>query len=483
MKPIQKILSGIEYKVEGTLPEQVSSISNNSKNISQGDIFFAIRGTETDGHKYIKSAIDNGAVAVVVEEKQTRLNIPQIIVNNSRQALSIAAKNYYGDPSRDLKVIGITGTNGKTSTVNIFNQIISSTGILTGTIGTLGYTIGDDQYDCSLTTPSIIDLQKIFKKMLDKNVEIAAMEVSSHAIALGRVHDIHFHGGCFTNLSQDHLDFHKTMEEYAETKAKLFSMIDRKGFALYNKDSSYAGKFITRSSAELFSFSINDKKANYYWSDNTSFHSSISGKIHTPNKEIKINCPLSGKFNLQNILAATAIADQLKINASDISKALAKLKPIPGRLQEIKAGKGPRVFIDYAHTPDAISSILVELRALLPDGGRLIALFGCGGNRDRKKRPLMSKAVEQYADLPVLTTDNPRYEDPEKIIMDAEKGFSGEKNYKKIVDRKEAIKWSINKSNEKDIIAILGKGHETYQDIKGKKYPFSDHKIVQENLS
>ncbi|HMA62521.1 MAG TPA: UDP-N-acetylmuramoyl-L-alanyl-D-glutamate--2,6-diaminopimelate ligase [bacterium] len=478
MKDLEHILEGIDYTVFGKLPKSVTSLANDSRKVKKGSLFFAIRGTSTDGHKYLDQAVNNDASAVVVEEKSD-LDIPQIIVENSRTALSRAAKNFYNDPTSKLKLIGITGTNGKTSTVYILRQILNSAQIPNGSVGTLGYTIKDQHFDSSLTTPDIIDLQKTYRKMVAQNVKIAIMEVSSHALAMKRVEDIHFQGVCFTNISQDHLDFHKNMDNYASTKARLFGMVDSSGFAISSIDSQYSHLFIDNCMATVHTFSM-EKDADYTWSADTTFHNTIKGRIRTPDQNIKIECPLSGKFNLQNILAAVAIADQLEIKKENISKAMAEIESVPGRLQEITAQGQPRIFIDYAHTPDAILNVLEELHNITPENGQLKVIYGCGGNRDRAKRPLMTQAVEKYADLPILTTDNPRFEEPEDIISHAEQGFSENSDYQIIINRKEAIQNTLKNSSQTDIIAILGKGHETYQEIKGKKYPFSDFKIVQE---
>lgn len=478
MKNIQQVIDGMDYNIRGKLPHKISSIANNSKQVKKGGLFFAIKGTKTDGHKYIQDAIDKGAAAVVVEEQQPEMDTAQIIVDDSRKALSLAAKNFYDDPTAKLNVVGITGTNGKTSTVYILRRIASLSKIPAGTIGTLGYTILNAYHDCSLTTPDVIKLQSIFQQMVKQGVKTVFMEVSSHAIALHRVRDIHFKGVCFLNLSQDHLDFHNTMEEYATTKARLFSMVDQEGFAICNVDSQYAPKFIDNCKANLFTFSL-EQDGDYTWQKVNSYHNTIDGLIKTPQNEIHINSKLSGKFNLQNILAAVAIADNINIEHQKIENAFRKIEPVPGRIQEISLEQGPRVFIDYAHTPHAIINVLDELRELVPEDGRLITVYGCGGDRDRKKRPSMTAAVEKYSDLSVLTTDNPRFEKPEAIIEDAKQGFSGKKDYKIIVDRVQAINWSLKESNENDIVAILGKGHETYQEIKGKRYPFSDFKVVR----
>ncbi|MCK4296019.1 MAG: UDP-N-acetylmuramoyl-L-alanyl-D-glutamate--2,6-diaminopimelate ligase [Candidatus Marinimicrobia bacterium] len=478
-KSTQQVLKGIAFQLYGNLPESISSLTFNSKNVQSGSLFFAIRGQKDNGHKYIPQAIKKGASAVVVENIFPDITTPQIKVTNTRTALSHAAANYYDNPSKKMTVVGITGTNGKTTVVYLLNHILKTANVPRGTIGTLGYSIGDENFSGNLTTPESVTLQKILYKMTKNSISTVIMEVSSHALALRRVEDITFIGGVFTNLSQDHLDFHLTMESYAEAKTELFRKVIMKGFLVCNIDDHYSEKFMNVSKTPISTFSIN-KNANFKWSAGVSYIRKIEGIILSPEGKIRVDCPLSGEFNLKNILAAIAVAINLGIKPETISQALSQIESIPGRLQEIYKSGYPRIFVDYAHTPDAIKNVLETLKEIIPQDGKLIALFGCGGNRDRKKRPLMAKAVESFADFAVVTDDNPRFEDPQQIIQETVKGFSKSMSYKIINGRKKAIMWTLKNASINDIIALLGKGHEIYQEINGKRYPFNEVLIVKD---
>ncbi len=480
-KMIAEILNGIEYQVQGTLPETVVSINNNSKNILPGSLFFAISGTQTDGHDFIPQAIENGAVATVVEKFQNNITIPQIIVKNSRAALATAAANHYSHPAKKLSIIGVTGTNGKTTTVYLLNKIWKAANISRGTIGTIGYSINEDYHSSNLTTPDSIQLQEILAKMVDAEVTSVAMEVSAHALSLNRVDNIEFIGGIFTNISQDHLDYYTTMDNYVKAKIQLFNRVSPKGFRLSNTDDVHSKDFEHVGQAALLSYSI-QKQADFRWSKDVRYSNGIDGTIKGRGIEIPIKTKLSGYFNLSNIIAAVAAAAQLGIDPQIISRAFFEIDHIPGRLQEYRKPGSQRVFIDYAHTPDAIINVLKALREMVPAGASLISIFGCGGNRDKTKRPLMAAAAGSLSDYAIITTDNPRFEEPKAIIQDARAGFNSHHHYKAIVDRKEAIKFALKSSRPNDIIAILGKGHEDYQDIKGVKFPHSDLQIVKEIL-
>jgi len=480
-KQITKLLENIDFKLHGVLPEKIESIKNNSMDVHQGDLFFAIRGIQADGHNYIRQAVTNKAAGIVAEKYTENLSTPQIIVKNSRAALSTVAANYYDHPSKFLKIIGVTGTNGKTTTVYLLNQIFKSANKSRGTIGTLGYSINDQFYMLNLTTPDSIQVQEILSKMVADGIEFVAMEVSAHALSLNRVDDIEFSGGIFTNISQDHLDYYGDIEHYVSAKKRLFEIVKPDGYRLSNLDDSYAPEFNTAGDSKLYTYALN-QKADFNWNNDAEYKTGISGNILFGDDQIPIKTKLSGRFNLSNILAATGSAICSGIEANHISDALRKIQYIPGRLQEISNPGFPRVFVDYAHTPDAILNVLTALHDIVPVNGKLITVFGCGGNRDKTKRPLMAKAAASISDIVIVTTDNPRYEEPEVIIKDAITGFTPDKTYEKIVDRKQAINFAVKNAQPNDIVAILGKGHEDYQEIKGIKHPFSDVLIVNELL-
>jgi len=473
-----EILHGLEYQVLGNLPSEINDLSLNSRKLIRGALFCAIRGAQDDGHKYIAEAARNGAAAALVETPDKELSLPQIIVADTKIALSRVAANFYDDPTARMQIAGVTGTNGKTTTVFLLNEIFKEAGLRSGTVGTLGYSIGAERFPSNLTTPDSIQLQQIFRMMADRQVTIAAMEVSSHSLALHRVDDIHYDAGVFTNISQDHLDFHADLDDYAAAKAKLFRMIAPHGFVVINSEDAYAPVFKDAALVPVFTYARHNQ-ADFTWSDNVSSANGIRGTIVFPTGKIEIVCGLSGEFNLKNILAATAVAVNFNIDKNIIAAALAKINSVPGRLQEIFNPGPARIFVDYAHTPDAIINVLQTLHTMLESKGRLIAIFGCGGNRDRSKRPKMAQAVESLADLAVVTTDNPRFEEPEAIIADAVKGFSASYTYLNITDRQEAIVAALKMAQPGDIIAILGKGHETYQEIRGVRFPFYDGEIVE----
>jgi UDP-N-acetylmuramoyl-L-alanyl-D-glutamate--2,6-diaminopimelate ligase len=478
-KPIWQILNGVDYQVKGTLADTISSITNNSNQCVPGSLFFAVTGTQTDGHRYIPQAIDKGAVAVVAEKYQNDIPIPQIMVKNSRAALATAAANYYNHPAKQLSIIGITGTNGKTTTVYLLNQIWKTAGFRRGTIGTIGYSIGEKFHSLLLTTPDALQLQGILAQMVAAKLQNVAMEVSAHALSLNRVDEIEFAGAVFTNISQDHLDFYKTMQNYISAKILLFNRVKSGGFRLINIDDRYAEKFEAVGNTALASYSIH-RNADFRWSESVRHSEGINGLILGKGIEIPIRTKLSGHFNLSNILAAVATAVLQGIDPESIQRALAEIDHIPGRLQEIRGFASQRIFIDYAHTPDAIINVLKALRAIVPPKGKLIAVFGCGGDRDKSKRPLMAAAAGSLADLAILTTDNPRFEEPEAIIEDARFGFNSHHSFITIVDRKAAIRYALQSGGNFDIIAILGKGHENFQDIKGIRYPHNDYQTVKD---
>lgn len=480
-KQITKLLENIDFKLFGVLPDRIESIRNNSRDVRQGDLFFAIRGIQADGHDYIHQAVTNKAIAIVAEKYTENLSAPQIIVENSRAALSTVAANYYDHPSKHLKIIGVTGTNGKTTTVYLLNQIFKSANKSRGTIGTLGYSINDQFYALNLTTPDSIQIQEILANMVADGIELVAMEVSAHALSLNRVDDIEFYVGIFTNISQDHLDFYGDIENYMAAKKRLFEIIKPDGYRLSNLDDSYAPAFNTTGHSTLYTYGLN-QKADFNWNNDAEYQTGISGKILFSGDQIPIETKLSGRFNLSNILAATGGAICSGITANHITDALRKIQYIPGRLQEISRPGFPRVFVDYAHTPDAIVNVLTALRDIVPVDGKLITVFGCGGNRDKSKRPQMAKASASLSDIIIVTTDNPRNEEPEAIINDVIAGFESNQTYEKIIDRKLAIEFAVENARPNDIVAILGKGHEDYQEIKGIKHPFSDVLIVNELL-
>ncbi|MBN2280709.1 MAG: UDP-N-acetylmuramoyl-L-alanyl-D-glutamate--2,6-diaminopimelate ligase [Candidatus Marinimicrobia bacterium] len=471
---LKQLLLDLQYDTRGELPNSIREIKNNSLEVMQGDLFVALVGEQFDAHDFAESAAKMGAAAIVVE-RFLPLNIPQIKVKNTKSALACLADRYYESPTKKMKLAGITGTNGKTTVVYLLKKIFKTAGFNYGTVGTLGYDINGEEFNTSLTTPDSLKLQQIFAAMVARGVTHGAMEVSSHAIDLHRVDAIDFDGVAFTNLTQDHLDYHKTMANYGRTKAKLFDKT--RGFKIANIDGEFAGFFLEKENVMTASIS---KSADFRWQEDVLYKNGIRGTIETPAGCIQIKSALTGNFNLQNILTAVAVAVKMGIDNKAIEKTLQTVDFIPGRLQEVRNPAGIRIFIDYAHTPDAIENVLQSLRDLVPENRRLVSLFGCGGNRDKTKRPKMAAAAEKYSDYCILTSDNPRFEDPIEIINDAKGGFSGDIPVTIFKNRKEAIEFVLDTIEEGDIFAILGKGHENYIDIKGLRLPFSEEQIIMD---
>lgn len=477
---LHNLLNNIENSFKGKLPGQITGLAIDSRKVVKGNLFFALSGENVDGHDFLQQALNNGAIAAVVEKEVESVEIAQIIVENSKKALSVIASKYYGQPTSNMTIVGITGTNGKTTVVTLLDKIFEIAGINRGTIGTLGYSINGKKYNSNLTTPLSLDLQQIFYKMKEQSVTHVAMEVSAHALSLNRVDNVVFHGAAFTNLSQDHLDYYHTMDNYAKSKAELFKKVGENGFLICNLDDEYYRLFRETAKIPVTTFSL-EQNADLIFEPGVTYKNKIVGVIHSPAGKININSNLSGKFNLKNILTAIAISLKLKINREIIEKAIKKIEFIPGRLQEVsQIGKG-RIYIDYAHTPDAIENVLATLKEL-KGNNKLIALFGCGGNRDKKKRPKMAEAVEKFADYAILTSDNPRFENPEEIIEDVSGGFTGKIPVEKISDRKTGIQFGLKITKPGDIFVILGKGHESYIEIKGKRYNFNEVQIINEYL-
>lgn len=475
-----ELLKGVDYEVSfGEENIHINNIHYNSKEVSKGDVFFCMKGLKADGHKYAKAAFEKGAVAIIVENDIEELpNCTVIKVKDSRKALSLASANYYDNPSKKLKIIGITGTNGKTTSTYILKSILEEAGYKVGLIGTIANYIGKDRYEAERTTPESLELQKLFNEMVDKKVDYCVMEVSSHSLSLDRVYGIEFNYGIFTNLTQDHLDFHKTFENYFNAKLKLF---ENSTNIIINTDDIYGRKiesYISRklTNKKIFKFSI-DEASDFMAKEITINEKGIKFSISYNDKKLSFNMPIPGKYNVYNALGCIRLALNEGISAEVIQKAINKVV-VPGRC-EILGNDKFSVIIDYAHTPDGLSNILNTVKEFTK--GRLICVFGCGGDRDATKRPIMGKIAAEICDLCIITSDNPRTEEPMNIIKDIVNGVSRE-NYTIIENRREAIKKSIDMAKQNDIIVIAGKGHETYQILKDKTIEFDEKKIVQEIL-
>lgn len=476
---LNDLLKGLEkivLKTKGDINTEITSLEYDSREVKPGSLFVAIRGYQTDGHQYIKEAITKGAVGILVMEEGL-WNVPSILVQDTREALALLSKNFYGNPANELKIIGITGTNGKTSITYMLQSILEKAGFKVGIIGTIKNEIAGEALESTVTTPESKDLQRLLREMVTKGCAYCLMEVSSHALFLKRVEGILFEVGVFTNLTQDHLDFHESMEEYGRVKQGLFSQIKATGLALVNGDDKYHDKMLEKCSAKrkLTYGIINGKDFLAQKIQMTPFGTSFMVKRRE--STLLIESSLVGAFNVSNMLAAVGVALELGIDVEIIKSGLRDIQ-VPGRFELIVEGQDFGIAIDYAHTPDGLLSVLKTARSITK--GRVISVFGCGGDRDRGKRPIMGQVAGSESDYVILTSDNPRTEDPLIILDEIEKGLKKTTAiYEKIEDRKNALKRAISIARKDDLILVAGKGHEDYQIIGKKKIHFSDQEIVK----
>ena len=472
----------------------ITGISYDSRETKQGDIFVCLIGEKTDGHNYIKEVETKGAKAILAQ-KNTTSTLPVIYVKDTQIALAKLANCFYQVPSRKLRIIGVTGTNGKTTTTHLIQHIFEKNDLKTAIIGTLGTreNTKSDYYDAKHTTPQASELQKQLSQLVDKDFTHLAMEVSSHALSLHRVDECNFSAGVLTNITQDHLDFHLTMDEYSKAKIKLFEMLNnschQKKYAVINKDDKSSEMFIEsiNKNITLVTYSVNEKSD--FQAKNIDF--ALDGVVFdllTPKGNYKVKSKLNGLFNVYNMLAAISVTYCEGIELNKIIEALKDAKEVPGRFQIVKSEKrptAPMCIVDYAHTPDGLKNILEAATQIKKSRGKnsnLICVFGCGGDRDPTKRPKMGKIAEDLSDLVIVTSDNPRSEDPKQIISDI---LSGIKNTSRIIveaDRRAAIQIATEKALENDIIVIAGKGHEDYQILKDKTIHFDDREEVKKAL-
>lgn len=470
--------------IDGPVDREITGLRYDSRRVGPGNLFVAVRGSCFDGHSFIEQAVDKGAVAIVGEKPGLSKRVTMIVVPNSREALARLAATYYGDPSRRLKVIGVTGTNGKSTTTFLVKHLLERANQSTGLIGTVRYEIGERVLPAQRTTPESLDLQELLSQCVEAGCRNVVLEVSSHALSQGRASEIAFDVGAFTNLTQDHLDFHHGMKDYFEAKARLFDSVrdsqKKERAAVINIDDPYGQQLAARFGRDLPIVSYGmGARAQFRASNFKVEMNGTSYQLNAKEKSYLVRLPLIGRFNVYNSLAALAVAHAIGADVRTSVLALANAPQIPGRLEAIPAKRQFHVFVDYAHTDDALLNVLRTCRDLHPN--RLILVFGCGGNRDRTKRVLMGAVADQYADYAILTSDNPRKEDPEAIVRDIEAGFK-RKNYEKIVDRKEAISRAIALAQPKDIVLIAGKGHEKYQEFGDHTIPFDDVEVAARAL-
>ena len=497
---IAEILKGLNVKrVTGPLEKEIEGIAYDSRIVKKGFLFVAIKGLSVDGHAFIKDVISKGAAGVVTEKAVDVQNeITVIEVDDSRDALALMSAAFYRDPSKKLSLIGITGTNGKTTTSYITKNILEVWGKKVGLLGTVQYIVANKILPASHTTPESLDLQGYLREMVDNNIEYGVIEVSSHALALKRVKGCSFRVAVFTNFSQDHLDFHGTMEDYFAAKAMLFDYLGKDDYAVLNWDDpmvrSLAEKLnchcITcglERGAMLRAKNITDNRQQttdnrlqttddrLQTTDNRQ-QWGLSFMIQTPEDEFLVRSELIGRNNIYNILMSAGAAYALGVSREAIIEGIRTVKPIEGRLEKIDAGQNFLCIVDYAHTEDALKKLIEEARLIT--GGKIITVFGCGGDRDRTKRPKMGVVASDLSDFVVITSDNPRIEEASEIIKDIIKGIKKD-NYMIEPDRAKAIEKAVSIANTGDILLIAGKGHENYQEIKGIRYPFSDKEVFK----
>lgn len=482
---LSDLLTGVDFQYQqGSDDVNISMLHYDSRKILPGGLFLCLPGQLTDGHVFIEQAVKNGAVAVVVERGvPVQLGITCVKTTNARKTMARIAANFYDHPSTQLRVVGITGTNGKTTVSHLIQIILEEYGAKTGILGTLYARIDKWQKEYGHTTPESVEVQEFLDMVRQMSGQWAIMEVSSHALEQFRVEEIDFNVAVFTNLTQDHLDYHGTMEEYARAKSKLFSMIPAVPgyFCIINGDDPSCSLFTSVCSASYYTYGINNE-ADVRAVDVDTSLKGTRFMVKTAHKSFPIEMSLIGTFSVYNALAAIAFALAQEIPVEVIQKALHKVWGVPGRFEQVETGGDFTVIVDYAHTPDGLENILKTSRELAEN--RLIVVFGCGGDRDRSKRPLMGGIAGKYSDYCIVTSDNPRNEDPQKIISDIIPGLETVpgSQYVVIPDRREAIRHAIQMACPHDLVIIAGKGHENYQLIKGEKLKFDDRQVAREML-
>jgi UDP-N-acetylmuramoyl-L-alanyl-D-glutamate--2,6-diaminopimelate ligase len=482
-KVLNNILYGVPLQaVAGNMDIAVGNLVFDSRLVAKGDVFVAVYGTQVDGHEYISKAIETGAIAIVCSAlpKDLVKGITYVEVKDSAAALGIMAANFYDNPSGKLKLVGITGTNGKTTIATLLYNLFQSAGYTSGLISTINNRIGNEEYPATHTTPDALQLNKMLAKMVATGVQHCFMEVSSHALAQHRTAGLTFAGAIFTNLSHDHLDYHQTFDAYIKAKKTLFDDLPKGAFALVNNDDKRGKVMLQNTRAEKHFYAIKSvaKFRGKIISNN------LDGlELEVDGKQVWFR--IFGEFNAYNLLAVYGTAVLLGLESAEVLTLMSNLHPAPGRLEQVPNNLGLTALVDYAHTPDALSKVLETISKFRSGNEQLITVVGCGGDRDREKRPKMSAIACQYSEKVILTADNPRSEDPEKIIDDMMAGIgpSVKRKALRISDREEAIKTACLMAQQNDIILIAGKGHENYQEIKGERLPFDDREVLTRMLT
>lgn len=480
MMKLQTLLSQLQnMKMNVNENPEILSIEMDSREVKEGSLFICISGYTVDGHDYAEQAVSRGAAAVL-SEKPLSLPVPVIVVNNTKRAMALLADTFYGQPTHKLHLIGVTGTNGKTSTTHLIEKILQNSSQTTGLIGTMYIKIGDEQLSVKNTTPESLTLQKTFGMMVDKGVSHAIMEVSSHALHMGRVHGCDYDVAVFTNLSQDHLDYHQTMDSYRAAKGLLFSQLGNKfdqnkpKTAVLNGDDPASAEFMNMTAAHILTYGI-DTECDVMAKNIAMSPSGTSFDLVTSHGSEKVNMKLIGKFSIYNALAAAAASLASNVPLSVIAATLGDIEGVRGRFEVVDGGQDFSVIVDYAHTPDSLENVLSTVKQFVL--GKTFVVVGCGGDRDRTKRKIMAQIAVKYADEPIFTSDNPRSEDPIAILNEMEDGVRGE-YYNSIENREKAIYFAVANASPGDVILIAGKGHETYQQIGSQIFDFDDREVA-----
>ncbi len=480
-KKIKILFDKIATHIPDSIAEgAIREIQYDSRKVRSGDLFVAVRGFKTDGHSYLQDVQKKGAVAAVVEEINKQIEIPQIVVDDCRKTLALLAYNFYQIDKLSLKIIGITGTNGKTTASYLLRSIMDAAQLPAGVVGTIAYTYGDTRKSAPNTTPESLDLYRMLYEMEENGLKSCVMEVSSHALSLHRVEGLQFDAALFTNLGRDHMDFYRSVEDYFSAKAKLFGKVKENGAAVINDDDDYGRRLIKKVQGRVVTYGIaGDAQVTVL--QKTMNIQGTKLLIGTPNEKFEVRSKLIGEFNVYNILSAAATAYALGIGKEAVIAGIGALERVPGRMQSFEIKPGVLAIIDYAHAPEALKNALMTVREITEK--RLIVVFGAGGDRDRGKRPIMGQIAEELADLVLVTSDNPRTEDPKAIIDEVVSGMKIPQKRKVIVDRRKAIAEAVRIAHKGDVVLVAGKGHESYQEINGVRSEFDEEKIIREALN
>ena len=476
---LKELLKGVTYtELKGSNECEISGLTYDSRTVSEGYCFFAVSGTVVDGHNFIAKAIEGGAAAVVCEripEEVAELECNFVVVEDSNLAMGTIASNFYGNPSHELKVVGVTGTNGKTTIATLLYDLVQSMGYKAGLISTVVYKVGAKSIESTHTTPDAIRLNAMMREMVDEGCDYCFMECSSHAIVQQRIHGLRFVGALFTNITHEHLDYHKTFAEYIRAKKSFFDALPKSAFALVNADDRNGEVMLQNTKASRHTLSLQrmaDFRAKV-------IEMMVEGmELRIDDKEVWVQ--FLGRFNAYNLLTVYGAAILLGFDKEEILTHLSMLRPVSGRFETVVANDGTTAIVDFAHTPDALENIINTIDELRNNGQRLIVVCGCGGDRDKTKRPVMGGMASKRGDIAIFTSDNPRTEDPEQILREMEEGVEPGDKYLKITDRHEAIKTAVMLAEPGDIILLAGKGHEDYQIVGTEKLPFNDKSVVKE---